>query len=79
MKDPYVRHRATAHNSYYKQLDDLSRSQAKKVKEEKGVLKCMICKSVFANNLNGTSDTGIARPQCPGCQEELELEETSND
>jgi hypothetical protein len=61
-------------SSYYKQMDNLTKRTAQKVKEEGGTIKCGVCRSVFHENENGESDTGVKRPQCPACTEELDLE-----
>jgi DNA-directed RNA polymerase subunit RPC12/RpoP len=38
-------------------------------------IKCLDCGKKFSFNLNGGSDAGVDRPQCPRCFEEIDLED----
>jgi hypothetical protein len=41
-------------------------------------LRCLDCRKVFLPNMNGLSDSGVKRPQCPKCLEEIDLEGWTN-
>ncbi len=42
-------------------------------------LKCLSCGAVFNFNEKGESETGIKRPMCPGCNEEIDLANAGED
>lgn len=36
-------------------------------------LYCCDCDTTFEPNMNGESDNGLKRPQCPKCKEEIDI------
>lgn len=38
------------------------------------LFRCLECLKVFQENQDGESDSGLKRPMCPRCAEEIDLE-----
>jgi hypothetical protein len=45
-----------------------------KPKDTMVLCKCLNCDQIFEENGNGIADNGIARPMCPKCFEEIDIE-----
>ena len=41
-------------------------------------LRCLDCGKIFRPNTKGCSETGVVRPQCPNCLEEIDIAEAGS-